>query len=345
MQTPDPCPLCCGWQAIGDGLVSAWGNIQVTGLVEKVANEPHKFKEPFLKLLFGTLEMLAANKEASEEWPKQLQEAMTRIEVWCKASLCALHPVPLCMGAAFTHVQQIQRYSGASFLETELKTAFKVSEFWKAYVQDAEKKAAIEQQIAPELIACAVGIVHATAPIQKFQALKKALHTCRQYSAQLRDGGIMDLENVMFDHVVEASNDIMNMDALVLRKADVEMAVLQEILQLAINEEGHDKYKECLAATSQWSDKNRATLNEGEFVMFHEDVMQNPEQLCMDKFSRLVQLLPSENVSDEHKVRINELVYVLISSLQEKAPSSTCQLFSEMERLAGPGDSKTEAVE
>ena len=315
-------PLLWCSEAIADSFVRGFGGVQFIGMVE-AASTDEASAEALHEFVAGMLHAFAKQVQP-DDVPAPMAKALSRVMNICKAVVCILDPVPLAMSADITHVQQVLKYLGSDFMESEVRQIFRTQSWWQEKIKAAEKSASADHESAPLLQQSARDVCQATGAEEMFNALQKAYNLCLERSPLLRPGGTMELEGVMLDHIVALTDSVLAMGPEEQHTAKIDLEIIRKILNHAVGMEESDtepglKYADALRRLNAWKEENEATIHLVRLKQFHASVMQDSGAFSFGMFQKIVQLLSFDEASSEElKVQLIEPVAIMLLQMHKK---------------------------
>ena len=142
------------------------------------------------------------------------QEAVDRIQEWCKCIIALLCPIPKHMGSSVGLVETLLNEKQMDFyMEESLRDALRDQDFWKSKLQAAREAAGAEAEFAGRIEKTIEGMKVADNIVQSMAAVKTALELRQAAQRHLRPGALLPLETIASKKVASIAKEVIASDA------------------------------------------------------------------------------------------------------------------------------------
>ncbi|CAE7333230.1 unnamed protein product [Symbiodinium microadriaticum] len=136
------------WEALAAGWVDAFANDTLLGLIPATATSS------YARLLDVCSSMLTAlNAQVAhipEDFPPLMRSSIERVTAFCKCICCLAAPVPGYMDCTFRDAFVLSKYSGADYMEAEIKNAIgRKGSFWQEAFDAEQRASSAVKEFAP----------------------------------------------------------------------------------------------------------------------------------------------------------------------------------------------------
>ena len=143
-----------------------------------------------------------------------VQEAVDRIQEWCKCIIALLCPVPKHMGSSVGLVETLlQERHLDFFMEESLRDALRDQDFWKSQLQAAREAAGAEAEYGGRIEQSIESMKVSDNVVQCMAAVKAALELRQAVQRHLRPGALLPLEMIASKKLCSIAKEVIASDA------------------------------------------------------------------------------------------------------------------------------------